>query len=111
MQRAEGMHVRRSVIAASLVAFATAVCAAADPPSSTDCVRFWAEARYRPYGYDHIVHLVNVCKLEARCLVSTDVDPEPMRVIAPPEEHIEVTTRRGSPASQFMAAVVCRLPE
>lgn len=71
------------------------------------CVRAWGEARYAPYGYDHIVHLASSCEGAARCEVSTDVDPSPISVQVAPSEHVEVVTRRRSPAQRFEPRAVC----
>ena len=84
--------------------------AAADTPSQEpppSCVRFWPEARYRSYGYDHIVHLDSSCHRTASCRVSTDVNPAPVVVAIAPGEHIELVTYRGSPSSEFTAEVNC----
>ena len=84
--------------------------AAADTPSQEpppSCVHFWPEARYRNYGYDHIVHLDSRCQRTASCRVSTDVTPAPVVVAIDPGEHIEVLTYRGSPSPEFTADVDC----
>lgn len=76
-------------------------------PQDASCVEAWPEVRYRNYGYDHIVHLLSHCEVRAHCAVSSDVNPEPIDVLVPPREHIQVLTFRGSPASQFTPKVVC----
>jgi len=73
------------------------------------CVRVSAEARYRPFGYDHLVYIHNDCARTADCTVSTDVNPERMQVSVPPQGEVEVVTWVGSPARVFMATVVCDL--
>lgn len=74
------------------------------PPS---CVRSWPEARYRNYGYDHIVHLNSRCHRTASCNVSTDVSPKVIAVTVAPGEHIEVLTQSGSPVPEFVVNVEC----
>ncbi len=78
---------------------------AQEPPPS--CVRSWPEARYRNYGYDHIVHLSSRCHRTASCNVSTNVSRAPVVVAIAPSEHIEVLTFRGSPMPEFTANVQC----
>lgn len=72
------------------------------------CIRSWPEARYRNYGYDHIVHVGNDCRVKASCAVSSDVNPEPIQVIVPAGEQVEILTSRGSPAREFTPRVECR---
>jgi hypothetical protein len=100
---------QRLAVATVLACLAALVSGAAEPSPVPACMQFWPEARYRPYGYDHVVHITSACTVDARCLVSTDVDPEPMRVTVPSQAHIEVITRIASPASEFTPYVVCRV--
>lgn len=86
---------------------AVALVAASAPPALT-CVDHWPEARYRNFGYDHIVHLASRCRESAVCQVSTDVNPEAQSATVKPQEHVEVLTFRGSPASTFSASVSCK---
>jgi len=67
------------------------------------------EARYRAYGYDHIVHLRNDCQRNARCTISTNVNPKRLKVRVNSGERIEVLTYRGSPSRVFSARVACQL--
>jgi hypothetical protein len=83
--------------------------AAGDP--QPNCIAVWGEARYRPYGFDHVVHIASACTVDVRCLVSTDVDPEPIRVTVAAWTHIELATRLGSPSREFTPVVSCRFPE
>lgn len=114
---AEGRQVRsiRSRIArvtsGAGLAFLLAVIpgAASSPGPRPECLDFWAEARYRNYGYDHIVHIANRCAAPAICDVSTNVNPNVQRVMVPPKEEVEVLTFRGSPSREFIPAVECRL--
>jgi hypothetical protein len=71
------------------------------------CVKYWGEARYAPYGYDHVVHLVSSCDRSVRCDVSTDVDPTILSVTVSPKEHVEVVTRRRSPSQSFAPRATC----
>jgi hypothetical protein len=75
--------------------------------SGPSCVRFWPEARYRSYGYDHVVHLSSQCHRTASCNVSTSVSRAPVVVAIDPGEHLEVLTLRGSPLSEFAVDVQC----
>lgn len=85
--------------------------AAEEPQVTVACVRAWPEARYRNYGYDHIVHLHNACSSAALCEVTTDVAPDPIQVHLAVDEKREVLTYRGSPSSQFTFQVSCELEE
>jgi hypothetical protein len=72
------------------------------------CLRAWPEARYRNYGYDHIVHISNECRTRAFCAVSTDVSPTPVEVQVPESGQLEVLTCRGCAARQFTPRLECR---
>ena len=76
-------------------------------PSRVCQVRHFAEARYRAPGYDHIVHIVSGCDFPLRCVVRTDVNPDPVPADVPPRGHVEVLTWRGSPAYVFTHTIVC----
>lgn len=101
------------------LAVLSALAFAASPPSASapaeadssgapaTCVRAWPEARYRNYGYDHIVHVLSGCRLRAICDVSTDKLPEPIRIRIAPREHKAVLTFRASPARAFVPIVRC----
>lgn len=73
------------------------------------CISVSAYARYGAYGYDHIVTIANGCDQRAACLVTTDVNPDPIGVEVAPETRESVVTFRGSPASRFSANVRCEL--
>jgi hypothetical protein len=73
------------------------------------CVRSWGEARYGAVGYNHLVHIADACDAPAECIVSTDVNPEPQKVLVPPHAEIEVITFRGSPARVFVPRVECTM--
>lgn len=75
--------------------------------SSLDCVTHRTEARYSGYGYDHFVHLENGCAKKARCVVSTNVNPEKQTVMLDAGAKQTVATFRGSPAREFQATVEC----
>lgn len=81
---------------------------AASGPLTPPCIRPWPEVRYRNYGYDHIVHVVNECRVKASCAVSSDVNPEPVQVVIPAGEQVDVMTSHGSPAREFTPRVECR---
>lgn len=73
------------------------------------CVRSWPEARFRSYGYLHIVHLANDCRIAAHCDVSTDNNPKPVNVVVPANQRVEVVAARGSTVRQFVPRVSCEL--
>jgi hypothetical protein len=97
---------RRWLVAASLL---LAGCAPAVQAATPECIRWTAEARYRPYGYDHVVHIENGCHRAASCTVSTNVNPSRQRVTVGAGGHAEVVTFVGSPARSFEARVECEL--
>jgi hypothetical protein len=83
--------------------------AAADSPQTRNCVQASVEARPRYPGYDHVVHLANRCTVEASCLVSTDVNPQPMAVAIPAGTTVQVLTFMSSPARTFVARIECTM--
>ncbi len=99
----------RSVAAALAISWVAAPSATLAAGTVKDCIQSWPEARYRALGYNHIVHVRDVCDARAECDVSTDVAPEPQRVLVPARSEIEVTTFLGSPARVFTPRVDCRL--
>ena len=80
-------------------------------PAAKSCVKWTTEVRYRPYGYDHLVHLENGCDKPARCQVKTNVNPEPVEVRVAPKQSATVVTFQGSPAREFTAQVSCTLED
>jgi hypothetical protein len=76
---------------------------------NTSCVTSWGEARYRNYGYDHLVHIKNGCRQAAVCKVSTDVNPAAVERVVGAGKRTTVLTFRGSPSRRFTPKVVCRL--
>jgi hypothetical protein len=83
--------------------------AGADGGAPKECVESWPEARMQAYGYNHIVHLRDVCEMPADCVVTTDVNPEPTKVSVAAKSETEVNTFLGSPARVFTPKVVCVL--
>jgi hypothetical protein len=81
--------------------------AQATPDAAAACIKVSPEARYRGLGYNHIVHVTDICKADAECDVSTDVNPQPTHVSVPAGSAVEVTTFLGSPARVFVPKVVC----
>lgn len=79
--------------------------ATANPP----CVTWQAEVRYRPYGYDHVVVIHNDCDRDATCGITTNVNPNEIRVVVEAGHDAEVVTFAGSPSRDFTAAVQCEL--
>ncbi len=83
--------------------------AQATPDSAAACIKVRAEARYLGLGYNHIVHLTDVCKSSAECDVTTDVNPQPTHASVPAGAHVEVNTFMGSPARVFTPKVDCKM--
>jgi len=81
----------------------------AGAPSLPACVQVKSEARWVPYGYNHVVAITNGCSKAAQCAVATDVSPAPQTVAVAAGTAVEVTTFQGSPASRFVADVRCTL--
>ena len=94
--------------ALSLLAFGEAPASAKEDTAAL-CIRVKPEARYRGLGYNHIVHVANVCGSAAECDVSTDVNPTPQHISLPPGGQTEVTTFLGSPARVFTPNVACTM--
>ena len=82
--------------------------AGAEPPVPT-CMRVRSEARYVPFGYNHVVVLRNGCSKDATCTIATDVNPAPTTAEVAKGTTQEVVTWSGSPASTFNARVACKL--
>jgi hypothetical protein len=97
----------RSSLPAVLALGLLTTLALADEATADRCIRATPEARYRGLGYNHIVHVANVCKVSAECDVSTDVNPQPTHVTVAGGEKVEVSTFLGSPARVFVPKVVC----
>jgi len=98
---------RLMLVFAACVSFATA--AAADSPQQVgDCATVTASARFKAYGYTHVVTLSNGCQRAVSCEVWTDVDPSPHFTLeAKPGKSAEVVIRNGSPASEVHAGKLC----
>ena len=109
------MKTSRAVVAAIAVVLglAPSVVAGAygaplvDTPAA--CIKVRPEARYLGLGYNHIVHVADVCASPAECDVSTDVNPDAQHVSVPAGGQIEVNTFMGSPARVFVPRVVCTM--
>jgi hypothetical protein len=78
----------------------------AAPPA---CIHVRTEARYVPFGYNHVVVLESRCAAAAICSVVAELNPTPIRVEVPAGATEEVTTFIASPASSFVALVECEL--
>jgi len=92
-----------------LVPAPTKEAAAQSGDAASRCIRVQVEARYRALGYDHLVHLANICAAPATCIVATDVNPEPQRVEVPGRSQADVVTFIGSPARVFVPRVACQM--
>ena len=78
------------------------------PQQVGDCASVSASARFKSYGYTHVITLTNSCQRAVSCEVWTDVDPSPHYTLqAKPGKSAEVITRNGSPASEVRAEKVC----
>jgi hypothetical protein len=107
------MHGRVGTATLAALALTTAaLVAGADspPPPAKVCVASIAEARYRNYGYDHLVRLTNSCDVPSECAVSTNVAPGAVKATVPAGQTVEVLTFRGSPAPTFTHQAVCTPP-
>ena len=106
---------REVVITVVLAGVAATVAVGVDSPNQSpvadggkaDCVQVRAEVRVGSIGYDHVVHLRNVCEHTWLCAVKTDVSPESTQVVVPPRFEVEVVTSRGSPSRTFVPSVAC----
>jgi hypothetical protein len=98
-----------AAVAATVAVLPAAQAADAGAPALPACMQVTSEARYVPYGYNHIVVLKNGCSHEATCSVSTDVNPEPQTVDVKAGATAEVVTFMGSPSQKFAARVSCKL--
>lgn len=81
----------------------------AGAPALPACVAVSTEARWVPYGYNHVVVLRNGCSKAATCTVATDVAPQPQTVEVAARATAEVTTFMASPSQTFTAKVSCAL--
>lgn len=82
---------------------------APSPPSIPACVAVGTDARYVPYGYNHVVVLRNGCSKPVTCNVSTDVNPQSTAVDVASGATVEVLTFTASPAQTFVAHVTCKV--
>lgn len=97
-------------LAALLVAFATPLAGDAGAgPSLPACIAVSTDARWVPYGYNHVVILKSGCSKPATCSVATDVAPQPQSVEVPASSTVEVTTFMASPSQAFTPRVSCKL--
>jgi hypothetical protein len=82
---------------------------AASAQTPNACIHAWGEARYGTYGYNHLVHIANTCTVDADCVVSTDVNPEPTSVEVPAKTEVVVNTFFESPSRVFTPRVTCTM--
>ncbi len=78
-------------------------------PPVPPCVKVESRAIFSGSGYNHVVSIDNGCVRAADCQVSTDVSQETLSVTVPAGESRDLTTFRGSPASEFKATTKCAL--
>lgn len=108
---------REAMILAGLLAAITAALSGSEAaaqdggaaPVVPACIQISTDARYVPYGYNHVVVLKSGCSKPAACTVSTDVNPQPTYTEVAAGTTVEVLTYTGSPAQTFHARVACRL--
>jgi len=99
---------RLMLLLAAFVCF-TGSAGADSPVKVGDCAAVTASARFKGYGYTHIVTLSNSCQRAVSCEVWTDVDPTPhVTLQAKPGQSADVVIRNGSPASEVHAGKLCR---
>ena len=94
------------------VALSTSDAAAEDagaPAALPACIQVTTDARYVPYGYNHVVILKSGCSKPATCSVASDVSPQPTSVEVAAGATVEVLTYAASPARTFQARVTCKL--
>lgn len=82
---------------------------AASAQTPNACIKAWGEARYGAYGYNHLAHVANSCTVDADCVVSTDVNPEPMSMAVPAKTEVIVNTFYESPSRVFTLRVTCTM--
>jgi hypothetical protein len=117
------MQAARSIVTSIATGIAVAVAIAAPATSASAqndagasgsaalpaCISVGTEARYVPYGYNHVVLLKNGCSKAATCSVATDVNPQATSVEVAASASVEVLTFTASPAQVFHARVTCKL--
>lgn len=91
----------------ALAPLALTLALATDAAPQNSCLSIWTEARYRAFGYDHVVHIQNGCTYDVVCVVSTNVNPDPVDVEVESGQHLEVLTYKASPWRTFTAKVTC----
>jgi len=105
-----GASVGAALFVAAVVVAATAGAEDAGTPSALPaCISVSTDARYVPYGYNHVVILKSGCSKAATCSVATDVNPQPVPAALAAGATVEVLTFSGSPAQTFVARVTCKL--
>jgi hypothetical protein len=105
------------LLAALFCAFGTAALATNDaaaqdagaPPALPACIQVSTDARYIPYGYNHVVILKSGCSKPAACTISTDVNPQAVAAEVAAGTTVEVLTFSASPSQTFHARVTCKL--
>jgi len=102
-------HRNRIAVGLALVATIGLSAPTAFATPAPQCLTFRTEARYRNYGYDHLVHIHNGCEQRVSCRVSTSANPTEIRVSVSPGADVTVVTFVGSPSREFSASVQCVL--
>jgi len=92
----------------TLATASSAVTPEAEVP--TTCVNFQREVSRTKSGYDHFVRLVSDCRTPARCDVSSNSNPAPIRAVVPPGAERRVLVFKNSPDPHFVPRVTCRVP-
>ena len=111
------MRRRPTILAGLLTAVLTAALSASDAAAQDAgaaspipaCIQVSTDARYVPFGYNHIVILKSGCTKPAACTISTDVNPQPISAEVAAGTTVEVLTFAVSPAQTFRANVTCKL--
>ena len=96
-------------VALALLAIVSLGAPGAHGTPNPQCLTWRTEARYRNYGYDHLVHIHNGCDRRAACAVTTSANPDEIRVSVGPGADVTLVTFVGSPSREFTATVQCSL--
>jgi hypothetical protein len=109
---ARSKYMSRSVsVAACVLTLATAsIAVTPEARAPLTCVRFQSEVARTKSGYDHFVRLISSCRMPARCDVSSDSNPAPIRAVVPPRAERRVLVFKDSPDARFVPRVTCRVP-
>lgn len=73
-----------------------------------ECVTVRTAARSTGAGYDHVVYVRNQCSVAVKCMIATNVDPEPpLELVVPSGVEKGVVTRTHAKRRTFKPVVSC----